>query len=136
VSLPCDTMDLPPSTPAISLIIADDAPDVRAALARLIEGDQRLELIGIAADVEQVVELAEELRPDLAVVDVRMPGGGGYESCRRILQRSPNTRVVALSAFNSPSMRRRMAEAGAVDYLTKGDTSADLLDRLVEVARA
>ena len=90
---------------------------------------------GQQRDVDQVVALADVLQPDLAVVDVRMPGGGGYESCRRILQRSPRTRVVALSAFGSPSMRRRMAEAGAADYLTKGGAAADLLDRLVALAR-
>jgi two-component system, NarL family, invasion response regulator UvrY len=129
-------MDQPFFVHPVSLILADDAADVREALIRLINGDRRLLLLGAAGDVEEVVELAAALKPDLAVVDVRMPGGGGYESCRRILEQSPRTRVVALSAFGSPSMRRRMAEAGAVDYLTKGGAASELLNRLVEAGRA
>ncbi len=117
----------------ISLIIADDAASVRHALAELIDSDDRLRLVGTAVDGDQAVDLAEALQPDLAVIDVRMPGGGGIEACRRILDRSPGTRVVAFSGSSTPGLRRRMAQAGAVDYLPKGTDR--LLDRLVELAR-
>jgi DNA-binding NarL/FixJ family response regulator len=132
-SLPPDAVaDLWTDRP-IGLIIADDAQRVRQALAQLIMNDDRLRLLGSARDGDEAVALASALQPDLAVLDVRMPGGGGPDACRRILARSPHTRVVALSGSSSPALRRRMAGAGAVAYLTK--ETENLLDQLVELAR-
>lgn len=119
-----------------SVIVADDAHEVRIALGQLIDGDPRFEFVGGAVDADEAVTLAAAERPDLAVVDVRMPGGGGVEACRRILEVSPHTTVVALSAFASPTLRKRMAEAGATGYLTKDATADELLDRLAEIVTA
>ena len=120
----------------ISVIIADDAPEVRTALGQLISSDARFSLVGAAADGDEAVGLADALQPDLAVVDVRMPGGGGIEACLCIRAVSPSSCVVGLSAFASPTLRRRMAEAGAAAYLTKDTLRYDLLDRLVEIVTA
>jgi CheY-like chemotaxis protein len=95
--------------------------------------DDRLRLLGSARDGDEAVALARALQPDLAVVDVRMPGGGGPEACRRIRALSPGTLVVALSGSSSPTLRRRMAGAGAIAYLTK--ETEDLLDQLVALGR-
>ena len=117
----------------ISVIIADDAEEVRTALSQLVSADDRFSLVAAAGEGDEAVSLADALRPDLVVVDVRMPGGGGIEACRRIRTVSPASCVVALSASASPSLRRRMAEAGAAAYLTKDTLGYDLLDRLVEI---
>jgi DNA-binding NarL/FixJ family response regulator len=117
------------------VLVADDAEDVRTALGELLDGDERFRLVGSAGDATEAVVLALELGPDLAVVDVRMPGGGGVEACQRIRAGSPATCVVALSAFSTPSLQRRMAAAGAAAYLTKGAPGNELLDDLADIVR-
>jgi len=119
----------------ISVLVADDAEDVRAALGELLDGDARFRLVGSAGDAIEAADLALELGPDLAIVDVRMPGGGGEEACRRIRAGSPTTCVIALSAVASPSLQRRMAAAGAAAYLTKGVPGDELLDDLAQIVR-
>jgi CheY-like chemotaxis protein len=118
------------TTRSLSILLADDSEVVRAVLSRLVASDPRFHLAAAAADGDEAVAQAEARRPDLAVLDVRMPGGGGVETCRRIKACSPNTIVMALSASNSRLRRRQMLAAGAVDYVVKGDTDADLLDVL------
>jgi DNA-binding NarL/FixJ family response regulator len=124
-------MEQTPTDP-ITVIVVDDAPEVRHVLARLLASDERLRVVGMAADADGAIALAQATQPDLAVVDVRMPGGG-VAACRGIPVRSPATRVVALSTFETPELRRQMAEAGAVGYLTKGGMD-DIVDRLVALA--
>lgn len=119
---------------SFSVIVADDADDVREAMGELLDGDPRFRLVGSAGDASAAVALAVERHPDLAVVDVRMPGGG-VEACRQIRAGAPTTCVVALSAFATPSLRRRMADAGAAAYLTKGTAGDELLDQLAEIVR-
>lgn len=120
----------------ISVLLADDAAVVRIALGELIDGDDRFHVVGSAGDATEAIALALELCPDLALVDVRMPGGGGVEACRKIREALPTICVVALSAVSSPSLRRRMADAGADAYLTKGTCGDELLDELAEIVTA
>ncbi len=83
---------------SIRVLVAEDAPVMRTALAALISADPALELVGMAEDAVEAIELARATRPDVAVVDVKMPGGGGSRATREILWHSPETRVLALSA--------------------------------------
>jgi DNA-binding NarL/FixJ family response regulator len=119
----------------VTVVIADDAEQVRQALSQLISADARFELRGVANDGIEAAELVERHLPDLAILDVKMGGGGGVRAARRIRIVSPGTRIVALSAFDSPSNQRRMREAGASAYLVKGAVGENLLDRLWELAR-
>ena len=82
----------------IRVLIADDEPVVRQTLARLLEDDPSLEVVGTAHDAQGAIELAALERPDVALVDVRMPGGGP-RAAREIGLRCPHTRVMALSSF-------------------------------------
>jgi DNA-binding NarL/FixJ family response regulator len=83
----------------ITVLIAEDEPSVRAALSDLIEIEDELQLVGAAADAQEAIDLAREHRPDVALVDVKMPAGGGTRAAREIRALSPATRVVALSAY-------------------------------------
>ena len=82
----------------IRVLIADDNADVRAGLAALIDREAGFELAGTAGDALEAVDLAERHQPDVALLDVRMPAGGGVEAARGIARGSPQTRVVLLSA--------------------------------------
>jgi CheY-like chemotaxis protein len=114
---------------AVRVVIADDDPLARMAIEAMIKRGERLELVGSAADVPQIVELAAATRPDVAVVDFIMPGGGGPEAARQIQERSPRTRIVGLTAADGPDAYKAMLRAGASGLLVKGGSA----ERLVEM---
>jgi CheY-like chemotaxis protein len=113
----------------VRVVIADDDPLARMAIEAMIKRGERLELVGSAADVPQIVELAAATRPDVAVVDFIMPGGGGPEAVRQIQERSPGTRIVGLTAADGPDAYLAMLRAGASGLLVKGGSA----ERLVEM---
>ena len=92
---------------------------LRNAVADLIASEDGLEVVGSTASAEEAIELAAALEPDVAIVDVRMPGGGTRAACG-IRERSPATRVVALSAYDDRPTILEMIRCGAVGYLVKG----------------
>jgi DNA-binding NarL/FixJ family response regulator len=117
---------------AIRIMIADDDESVGAALVELIHSQPDLALAGFAFDTPSAIELAEREQPDVAIVDVRMPGGGGVTATIGIKQSSPTTQVIAFSAENDETIKAAMTAAGASSYLVKGTT----LDMILETLRA
>jgi len=120
--------------PAPRVLIADDDPDVRAVLAAQL-GD-RFEVVGTASDTDEAIALAAESRPDVAILDVQMPGGGGPRATREICEASPGTAIVALSADESERVVLDMLRAGAVAYVRKGVGADELAALLHEALRA
>ena len=116
------------------VLIADDEPLVRKALALTVASDQRLELIGSACDADEAIQIASRLRPDVALVDVRMPGGG-MRAAQEITAHSPRTRIIAFSAYSERGIALDMVRAGATAYIVKGSSSDDILDTIRRVAR-
>ncbi len=119
--------------PPIRILIADDEPALRDALADLLAHEDGVVLVGEAGDADQAIELADSRRPDVALVDVSMPAGGGARAAREIIRVSPDTRVIALSAFEDRPTVLAMLRAGAVGYLVKGKASDDLLGSIAKV---
>jgi EAL domain-containing protein (putative c-di-GMP-specific phosphodiesterase class I)/CheY-like chemotaxis protein len=111
----------------IRVLVADDDPTMRGALANLIEHQDTLELVALAADAEEAIELATLHRPDVALLDVKMPNGGGPRAAREIRARSPETRVVVLSAHEDEQSISEMLAEGATGYLVKGAPVEDIL---------
>jgi signal transduction histidine kinase len=105
-------------------MIAEDEIAVRDALGDLIDADPDMDLVGAAKDATEAIEVALREHPDVALVDVKMPGGGGAHAAREIRKGSPDTRVVALSAYEDRRTVLEMLRAGVVGYVVKG-TSAD-----------
>lgn len=118
---------------SIRVLIADDEAVLREALSDLIKDDASMELVGAAEDADQAIGLAREHLPDVAVLDVKMPRGGGPRAARQIRAASPNTRMVALSAYGDRVAVVEMLKAGAIGYLLKG-TSADDIRRAIHRA--
>ena len=125
---------LVPVTDPIRVLLADDEPALRTALTELLSHEDRVELVGTAADAEEAIRMAEERRPDVALVDVRMPEGGGPHAARGITRVSPETRVIALSAYEDRANVLEMLRAGAVGYLVKGGAADELVDGIATVA--
>lgn len=111
----------------IRVLIADDETEVRAALAELIASEDDLELVGAAGDADEAIELAIAKTPDVALVDVKMPAGGGPRAAREICRTSPQTRVLALSAYEDKTTVMEMLRAGAVGYLVKGTAPEEIV---------
>jgi EAL domain-containing protein (putative c-di-GMP-specific phosphodiesterase class I)/DNA-binding NarL/FixJ family response regulator len=114
----------------IRLMLADDEAPVLEAMSELVSMDPFIDLIGTARDAGEAIDLAVMHEPDVALLDVRMPGGGGSRAAREIRRRSPETRIVALSASTDPRSVVSMVRAGAVGYVGK-DRSADEVLRAI-----
>jgi DNA-binding NarL/FixJ family response regulator len=116
------------------VLIADDDPDVRAVLSAQLA--PQFEVVGTATNTDEAIALAAETRPDIALVDVQMPGGGGLRATREIRDAAPETTIVALSADESERIVLDMLRAGAVAYLRKGVGGDELAALLHEALRA
>ncbi|HXF57110.1 MAG TPA: EAL domain-containing protein [Actinomycetota bacterium] len=119
----------------IRVLIAEDEPEVRDALVELLSTEASVEVVAAAGDADEAIALAQEHLPDVAVLDVRMPGGGGPRAAREIRARCPGTRLVALSAFGDRGTVLEMLRAGAVGYLVKGVPTDEVLDAIHRAAR-
>ena len=108
----------------IKVMIAEDESAVREALADLVGSDPEMDLVGAARDATEAIDVALREHPDVALVDVKMPAGGGARAAREIRKGSPTTQVVALSAYEDRRTVLEMLRAGVVGYVVKG-TSAD-----------
>jgi|GEM_PF-741826 len=118
----------------VRVLLADDHVIMRQGLARLLEDEPGIELVGQADDGRQVVELAHVTRPDIILMDVSMPVMDGIEATRQIKADLPNVRVIGLSMYEGAEVAERMREAGAVDYVPKGGNPAELVEAVRRAA--
>jgi DNA-binding NarL/FixJ family response regulator len=116
------------------LIIADDDPVIRSMLGMSLNGG--FEVVGVASDTEEAIELARVSQPDAAVVDVDMPKGGGMGAVRGILEVAPDTAIVVLSGDETDRLVRELMQAGAVAYRRKGVTPRVLAESLTDSIKA
>ncbi len=114
-----------------TVVVADDQPVVRTGFAALLSAQPDLEVVGEAADGAELVTLVVEHRPDVAVVDVRMPVVDGIEACRRIEAAGVDTRLLVVTTFDLDAYVYDALRAGASGFLLK-DAPAD---RIVEAVR-
>lgn len=119
----------------VRVLVAEDDASVGAFLAALIRQDVSLELAGVAPDTDAAIALAAETRPDVALLDVNMPGGGGVRATREILRLSPGTQVVALSGDEDRRTVLEMVRGGAAGYLVKGLPLGELVAAIHRAAR-
>lgn len=108
-----------PDDDRIPVLIVDDDSVMRRGLSRLIAADTRLRVVGEAANGEDAVELARTLRPEVIVMDVRMPFMDGIEATRRIKDEYPSVIVIGASAYCEEEHKTAMLEAGACVFLDK-----------------
>jgi DNA-binding NarL/FixJ family response regulator len=115
------------------LLIADDDAFVRSALSSQLEAS--FDVIAVAENARQAIELAAEHQPDGALIDVEMPGGGAREAVPQITARSPDTRIVILSGDESRDIVLELLSAGAMAYIRKGGSAAELTKTLTDALR-
>jgi DNA-binding NarL/FixJ family response regulator len=116
-----------PATEPVRVLVADDDPMIRMALSEVLEAEVDLHVVAVAEDARQAVSLAAEHVPDVAVLDVRMPGGGGRHAAREIRARCPRTQLLAFSAYDDSGTADELKRIGVREYLVKGATNAEIV---------
>jgi DNA-binding NarL/FixJ family response regulator len=123
-------------SPPLRLVIVDDDDRVRSALCAVIEADAGVTVVGEATDAAAGSALCARLQPDVVILDVSMPEGGGPAAAGAIRSLAPRTGMVAWSAFDDRAKRQQMADAGVDTYVTKGAPMVVLLDAIRSAAQA
>jgi DNA-binding NarL/FixJ family response regulator len=118
---------------SMTLLIADDHEVIRKGLASLLAGSD-IEIVGEAATGKDTVKLAERLRPNVVLLDIRMPEGDGLSTLEKLRGKFPETAVVMLSTYDNPTYVARSVALGAADYILKGSSREDLITTLQAAA--
>ena len=118
----------------VRLLIADDHEMIRLGLRSILESDPRIRVVGEAASPKDAVYQAALLRPDVVLLDVRMPGGSGIDACREILGRNLGSKVIMLTSFADEDAVYEAIMAGAAGYLLKEINKSALIDAVISVA--
>jgi len=121
------------SSPPKRLLIADDHALVREGMRAMLASEQNLEVVGEAENGREALELCRELRPDLILMDVRMPEMDGLAATREIKGEYPETRILILTTHESPEYLMDAIRAGAAGYVLKDSTKQRLLDAVRRV---
>ncbi len=117
----------------ITVLIVDDRKLIRAGIRRLLTEAKGIAVVGEAHSGEAALMHARNLRPDIILMDIQMPGIGGLEATRRILNSLPESRVIALSVYNEGPYPARLLKMGVHGYLTKDCTADELVQAICAV---
>ena len=117
----------------ISVLITDDHALVRSGIRRLLEDSKQVKIVGEAECGEDSLQMAQDLKPDVILMDVNMPGIGGVETCRRILQKNPKQKIIVLTVHSEHTFPKRMLEIGAKGYLTKECGVDEMIEAIKQV---
>jgi DNA-binding NarL/FixJ family response regulator len=119
----------------IRILLVDDHPVVRHGLRGMLEAESDLTVVGEASSGAEGVEQSVTLRPDIVLMDLRMPGGDGVSATEQILARSPGARIMVLTTYETDRDILRAIEAGACGYLLKDASPAELAEAVRAAAR-
>jgi len=119
----------------VRILVADDHLIIRQGLRLILETEAGFELVGEAADGAEAVRLCAELRPDVVLMDLRMPGMDGLTAVERLQAEQPDVAVVILTTFNEDDLMMRGLRAGAKGYLLKDTDRATLFNTIRAAAR-
>ncbi len=114
----------------IRIMVADDHPAFREGLCRILADEKDLEVVAKAEDGEETVRLAQELCPDVAIIDVAMPKFNGIEAAKQIKAVCPNTAILIVSAYDYQSYLLASMRAGAAGYLLKSTSLREMINAI------
>ena len=115
------------------ILVVDDHPVVRKGLSTFLSNEPDLEVVGTAASGEEAIAMIGETEPDLVLMDLSMPGMGGIEATRRLVEAHPSIRVVMLTSFGGHERMVEALKSGAVGYVVKDTAPPEMLRALRSV---
>lgn len=121
------------ATRAARVLIADDQTLFRSGLARLLDGDDRVSVVGEAVDGLDAVKLALAVKPDVVLMDIKMPNLDGIEACRRIVTENPKIKILMLTTFEADNHVIQALKAGASGYVLKDSQASAIVSSIVAV---
>lgn len=124
----------PSNPPAIKLLIVDDSELVRTGLRTLLTPEAAIQIVGEAATVASAVTAADRLKPDIVLMDIRLPDGTGFDACRSILQKLPETRMLFLTSVVDDNLVDDAIRSGGHGYLLKEIDGRGLVQAIIDVA--
>ncbi len=119
---------------AIRVMLVDDHAVVRMGFKLLLQGADDIEVVAEAESGEEAIKRYPEIKPDVVVMDISMPGIGGLEAVSRLLAKDPGAKILILSAHEDSSHPKRLLKAGAVGYLSKRSAAEELIQAIHQVA--
>lgn len=119
----------------IRVVLVDDHELVRSGFSLILAGQPDIEVVGEASNAEDGLRLVRKVKPDVALVDVHMPGMSGLELTERVQRADLGTHIVILTVVQDAQFPRRLLQSGALGYLTKGCAADELLQAVRTVAR-
>jgi DNA-binding NarL/FixJ family response regulator len=117
----------------ITILIADDHTLVRETWSFILNTDSRFKVVAECGSGEEAVEKAKELRPDVVIMDINLPGMNGIEATQLIRKFSPGTKILGVSLHTQPTYARKMIQKGAMGYVTKNSSREEMFKAIMEI---
>lgn len=117
----------------ITILIADDHTLVRETWSFILNTDDRFQVIAESGSGEEAVELAKQLRPNIVIMDINLPGMNGIEATQLIRKFSPASRILGVSLHTQPTYARKMIQKGAMGYVTKNSSREEMFKAITEI---
>lgn len=118
----------------ISVLLVDDHDLVRTGMKRLLDDVTGIRVVGEAKSGEEAIQAGRKLKPQVVLMDVKMPGIGGYEATRKLLRVDPDIKVLIVTTCNNDMYPARLLQAGASGYLTKGSSIEEMVQAIRSVS--
>lgn len=119
----------------ISVLLVDDHELVRTGIEALLNAAEDIVVVGVAKSGEEAVKAIVELSADIVLMDVNMPGIGGVEACRRILQQDPQAKIIALSVHNDGPIPHQLLKLGVLGFISKGSPVDEMIHAIRNVMK-
>lgn len=117
----------------VKVLLVDDHELITTAIKALLNAADNITVIGVAESGEQSILAVEDLRPDVVLMDIEMPGMGGAEACRRILKIHPEIKIIGLSQHVNNSVPKQLLKIGAVGFISKKSSSEEMIHTIHKV---
>ncbi|MDX2426532.1 MAG: response regulator [Cycloclasticus sp.] len=121
------------NTDNISVLLVDDHELVRSGIQYLLDADPDIDVVAAASSGEEAIRLAEQLKPNVILMDLNMPGIGGSEAIKRILRKTPSAKIIALSVYDDGPIPHQALKLGARGYINKGCPVDEMIKAIVAV---
>jgi DNA-binding NarL/FixJ family response regulator len=119
----------------ITILITDDHQLIRQAWTAILNSDPRFKVMAECATGEEAIELARQLRPDVVILDINLPGISGIDTIPFIRKFSPGSKILGVSLHTQPVYARKMMKNGAAGYVTKNSTKEEMFEAITEITK-